>query len=70
MTQAEEIANRIIESGLSNDLSTYPLNVRDILRQIVLGVVDGGMLYVRDLAAGEKFVALVVDKKVVLAVYC
>lgn len=66
---AELITERIHECGVPDPVTIDDPARRQTLTDIILGFVDGGALYVYD-CANSKFVALVVDKKVVLQLYC
>lgn len=67
---AETIAERLHECGVPDPVTITDPARRQILIDIILGFVDGGVLYVYDCENNSKFVALVVDKKAVLQVYC
>lgn len=66
----EAINQRLAECGVPDPVTITDMAHQQPLIAIVLGFMDGGVLYVYDCDKGSKFVALVVDGKAVHQVYC
>jgi len=67
---AEIIAGRIAEGGVPDLATVVDAKSRQALLDIILGFVDGGMLYVKRTGDRSRFIALVVDNEVVGVAHC